>query len=166
MSSDKIVMISGFPVRVVKNARAKRILLKQNIKGEIILTCPRLCPQIVALKFAQKQKAWIAAHMKYSPQVVVFKEGDRISLLGHHYLLQHGCLTTLTENTLTISGELAFFHRRVCSYAQKLLKPYIHQHVHDLACQINQRVRRITLRNTSSRWGSCSSNHNLSFCWK
>ena len=166
MSSDKIVMIDGFPVHFVKNGRARRVVLKQNAKGDIILTCPQLCPKVVAIAFARKQRAWIAAHVQYGPKEIVFKAGDHVSLLGKNYLLVHGRLTALSEDTLTISGDPVFFHRRVCSYAQKLLMPYIRRRVEDLAKQIDQHVGRITLRNTSSRWGSCSSNHNLSFCWK
>ena len=49
---------------------------------------------------------------------------------------------------------------------QKELLRYIQTQVASLTHQLNVKVARITLRNTSSRWGSCSSARNLSFCWK
>ena len=75
-------------------------------------------------------------------------------------------MTEEVGGVLTISGGSEFFHRRVCSYAQKVLLPYVQQRTSVLAKKLGVKIGRITLRNTSSRWGSCSSSHNLRFCWK
>ena len=166
MSSDEIVKIEDFEIRLVKSLRAKHILLKQNTKGEIILTCPKFCPKSMAIRFAKTQVPWIRAHIRYAPKETVFKIGDEISILGTPYLLQQGQRTSMKEGVLTVSGEEPFFHRRVCSYAQKILLSYLQKQVAQLAKKLNVSNGRITLRNTSSRWGSCSSTRNLSFCWK
>ena len=63
MSRDEIIPIEDFEVRLVKSVRAKHILLKQNAKGEIILTCPRFCPKMMAIRFAKTQVPWIRAHI-------------------------------------------------------------------------------------------------------
>ena len=47
-----------------------------------------------------------------------------------------------------------------------MLLPFIQNEVSMLTKQLNVHAGRITLRNTSSRWGSCSGTRNLSFCWK
>ena len=166
MSSKEIVFVGEFEVYFVKNSRAKNILLKQNTKGEIILTCPRFCSQRRALRFAETQLAWIKAHMQHMPKEVVFKPDMSVSLLGETYTVKRGKLTTLVGKTLFVSGEEPFFHRRLCSYAQKMLLTYIQGAVKCLTKKLDVQAGRITLRNTSSRWGSCSTTHNLSFCWK
>ena len=166
MSSEEINYISDFEVHLVKNLRAKHILLKQNAKGEIVLTCPRFCTKGRAIRFAESQLAWIRAHVQCAPQEVVFCPEMTVSLLGKSYLLKSGKRTEILDDTLFISGESSFFHRRVCSYAQKILLPYIQTKVRELTNQLGVCAGRITLRNTSSRWGSCSSTKNLSFCWK
>ena len=166
MSSDEFISVAGFKVRLVKSRRAKHILLKQNTKGEVVLTYPKFCPKIMAVAFAKKQAAWIHAHIKYGLKERVFCSNETITLLGIDYILQSGHVTEQKEDTIFISGAPEFFHRRVCSYAQKVLLPYIQKRVSTLTKKLNVQSGRITLRNTSSRWGSCSSTHNLSFCWK
>lgn len=166
MSSDEIVKIADFEVRVVKSTRAKHILLKQSPKGEIILACPKFCPKMMAIRFAKTQIPWIRAHVQYAPKERVFKPGEKVLILGEEYKLQKGRLMGVDENVLTVSGDDSFFHRRVCSLAQKILLPYLQTEVAKLTKQIGVKSGRITLKNTSSRWGSCSSTRNLSFCWK
>ena len=166
MSSKEIIPIGDFEIFFVKNPRAKHILLKQNVKGEIILTCPRFCSKRRAVRFAQTQLAWLKAHVQHAPKEVIFKPEMTVSLMGIPYILKRGKVTAPVDKTLFISGEETFFHRRLCSYAQKILLPYIQQEVKRLTAQLGVRSGRITLRNTSSRWGSCSTTHNLSFCWK
>jgi len=166
MSSVEELDIAGFRVLFSKSQRAKHILLKQNQHGEIVLTCPKYCPKIMAVAFAKKQVAWIRAHVQHGPKVKVFVPNEEITIVGQPYRLIHGEHTEEKPGCLTLSGDLTFFHRRVCSFAQKKLLSYIQNEVSRLTKKINVTAHRITLRNTSSRWGSCSSTKNLSFCWK
>ena len=166
MSSQEQIKIGPFKVFVVKSKRAKSVFLKQNTKGEIILTCPRFCPKKFAIHFAEGQIPWIRSHIQYGQKETVFHPGEKLSILGKSYILEHGSVTKVSSKKLSISGDLEFFHRRVCSYAQKELLPYIRDKVEYFSQKLGVKPGRITLRNTSSRWGSCSSTRNLSFCWK
>ena len=166
MSSEEIIKIADFELHLIKNMRAKHILLRQNTKGEIVLTCPRFCTKRRAIAFAESQLAWIKAHLQHAPKEIVFCPEMRVSLLGKTYLLKQGKMTEVSKDILFISGERSFFHRRVCSYAQKILLLYVQEKSHQLASLLGVCMGRISLRNTSSRWGSCSSSKNLSFCWK
>ena len=166
MSSQEIIKISDFQIRLARSSRARHILLKQNMKGEIVLTYPKLCPKILAISFAKKQLLWIRAHVQYAPKEIVFHWGDSVSILGQEYLIQSGAQGHIEKGILFVSGAPEFCHRRVCAQAQKMLQTYLHQKIPELAAQLDVKVGRIVLRNTSSRWGSCSSRKTLSFCWK
>ena len=166
MSSPEVIQLADFKIRLSRNRRARHILLRQNTKGEIILTYPWLCPKIVAISFAKTQLAWIRAHVQHAPQEIIFKLGDSLSVLGKNYIIQQGAYGHIQGDTLFIAGDADFCHRRVCSLAQKLLLSHIQQKASQLSEQLGVKIKRITLRNTSSRWGSCSSRKTLSFCWK
>ncbi len=166
MSSQEMIQISDFHIRLVQNRRARHILLKQNMKGEIVLTYPRFCPKILAVSFAKKQLPWIRAHVQYAPKEVIFHCGDSVAILGQEYLIQSGAQGHIENGCLFVSGSPEFCHRRVCAVAQKMLQSYLHQKIPELAAQLSVKSGRIVLRNTSSRWGSCSSHKTLSFCWK
>jgi len=166
MSSPEAIKIADFQIYPRRSRRARHILLRQNTKGQIILTYPWLCPKIVAVSFAKTQLAWIRAHVQYAPKETVFHIGDTVCLLGKNYTICAGTYGHIEGEKLFVSGNADFCHRRVCSLAQKMLLEYLQQKAQFFSQQLNQSFKRITLRNTSSRWGSCSSRQTLSFCWK
>ena len=65
-----------------------------------------------------------------------------------------------------VGGEKEFLHRRVCNFAKKELLKYIYEKSTSYAALIDKKINKITLKDVSSRWGSCSSKGNLNFCFK
>ena len=67
---------------------------------------------------------------------------------------------------LWVRGEPAFTPRRVQDFliceARRDITAAVARH----AARIDVKVRKITLRDTSSRWGSCSASGGLNFCWR
>ncbi len=153
-----------------KDLRTKSIRLRLNKQGEVILTAPYFCSEKKALAFAWDNADWIRAQRAQIPQQRTFQNGMLITLLGHPVTITH-CPTAkrgvwIEDDKLYVSGEDDFLHRRVRDFIKKQLRGYIQNYAPELAAQINQSVGRITIRDTSSRWGSCSSKHDLNFCWK
>jgi predicted metal-dependent hydrolase len=165
-SSMNYITIENVPISLQKSTRAKHIALRQKTNGDIILVIPRYCPNWMAVSFAKKQTAWIVAHAKHPPKQTKFIPGMQVEIVGQSLTLAQGKPTHVQDGILYLSGDLEFFHRRTCDYAKKLLLPFMQNEVTNLTRNLNVRANRITLRNTSSRWGSCSGNRNLSFCWK
>jgi len=160
------IKINDIPILIQKSVRAKRIALKQQISGTLVLVVPKYCPVWMATAFAKSQKAWIMAHAAHPPKRTTFSPGMVIEIVGQPLTLAQGKPSHIQDGTLYLSGDLEFFHRRTCDYAKKMLLPFIQQEVTKLTQILGVSAKHITLRNTSSRWGSCSNTHNLSFCWK
>ena len=160
------IKINDIPILIQKSPRAKRIALKQKSSGEITLIVPKYCPVWMATSFAKSQKAWIIAHASHPPKQITFVPNMTVEIIGQQLTLAQGKPTHIENGILYLSGDIQFFHRRTCDYAKKQLLPFMQQEVSRLTKILGVSAGRITLRNTSSRWGSCSSTHNLSFCWK
>ncbi len=153
-------------IMIHKNRRAKNLRLSVNKQGQPVLTIPFLCPKWYALRWAEKQAGWIQKHT-FQPQK--FVPNQVISLCGKDYLIIHDPKqkgNTITNMEIVIGGDLSFFNRRVKDLIKKEFLSLIQKQVREYAQKLGVHYGHITLRDTSSRWGSCSSSGNLSFCWR
>lgn len=148
----------------------KSIRLRMDKNGEFILCAPYLCLKSTAVSFAKNNIDWIKKqHQNYIPPKQ-FKNNDHISLLGKSYIISHNPShksgVQAIKDTLIVGGEDNFIHRRITDFAKKQLYQYIQITAIQMAEKLGTKPHKITLRNTSSRWGSCSSLKDLNFCWK
>src|SRR5262249_62094428 len=65
-----------------------------------------------------------------------------------------------------VPGDKQFMSRRVQEWLKVQIREEIVKLAQKKADQIGARVKRVSLRDTSSRWGSCSHDGNLSFSWR
>lgn len=166
----KKIKIGAYFVFFLKKAGTKNIRLRFDKNGNLILTAPWYCRESQAVDFAQKNIEWIEKQSARMIAPRVFQNGDMISILGQTYQIRHnpdhkqGVLPQQTE--LVVGGEADFLHRRVITFAKEQLYVYMQQKTIEFASKIDKKPAKIALRDTSSRWGSCSSNGNIHFCWK
>jgi hypothetical protein len=85
--------------------------------------------------------------------------------------VKHGVTNTVDmednyTRTLKIHGAEEFLERRVRVFLHKKCKIEIENYARKFCTALNIKHGKITLRDTSSRWGSCSANGNLSFSWR
>ena len=164
------IKIGNYFITFRRKKGLKSIRLRLDKNGEFILTTPYLCLKSTALNFAKNNIEWMTKQQNnYVPQKQ-FKNGDCIILLGNSCTITHNPAhksgVQLIENTLIVGGEVEFIHRRITDFAKKQLYNYIQNKAIQMADTLGTKPRKITLRNTSSRWGSCSSLKDLNFCWK
>ncbi len=161
---DKAVL-HGIEIALRPNRRARNLRLSINKEGQPVLTIPFLCSQRRALKWAELQLGWIQKN-SFTPSRFVL--GGQFSLLGQEVQLQKSPkkMTYLTDSVLYIAGEPEFIHRRTKDFIKKALLPVLQKKVKEKATRLGTPYKRISIKETSSRWGSCSSQGNLSFCWR
>lgn len=143
-----------------------KLRLSYNAKGELVLSAPYFCSQKTLETFIHQNWEWIKAHQ---PTLLHFYNGQTIMLLGQNLTITHTSLSTPTciqDGKLLVSGDISFLNRRVCDFIKKETLSFIQTQAPKKASQIGQTIHRITLKDTISRWGSCSSQHNLNFCWR
>ena len=161
-----------FDISVVQkiNPRAKHIGLRLRFeKNEVHLTLPSRWYKSRAEKFLSEKQMWVQKHFSafqsQNSEKVLLSDGAKISILGEEIILASSEKRgVFVENkTLYVSGEEAYFSGRVKRFIQKELLSYCEKRVPFYTQKINKRFSKITIRNTSSRFGSCSSFGALSF---
>jgi predicted metal-dependent hydrolase len=159
-------------VRVRLNPRARRMIVKVNpATGEISVTAPSRRGLAHALDFARGEKEWIAGQLAKAPGPVLMTAGAMIPLRGKpHEIRKHqarGPAPVWAEDgVIWVSGQEAHIPRRVLDFLKNEgLKDFEARALHH-AQKLGVRPSRITVRDTASRWGSCSTARSLSFSWR
>lgn len=158
------------PLVIRRHARAKRICLRYNPTAHAIsLTLPRNTHISSGLDFLHAKGKWLIDTLEEMPRHKQIKPGVVIPLLGNRVRIKHdprlrGWL--LSDDTLLVAGDRAEFAERIHETLKKIGKNEITRIAQEYAAHIGKRVNRVSVRDTRSRWGSCSSTGNLSFSWR
>lgn len=172
-------------VAVRISARAKRVGLRIDPSGDgAVLTVPWGAPLKHAIRFAEDQAGWLARNLAKQPKRVTFEDGTILPVLGRDFRVRH-CpdqrrgvwiqggaredpvgdeAPVLPE--LCVSGDVDHLGRRVTDWLKRRAREEISPRARAHARALDRRVAKISIRDTTSRWGSCSSKAGLSFSWR
>lgn len=161
----------GFEIKVIKSPRAKRLTLRIDSKERLpVLTIPERCSAKKAVAFAKEHQDWIERSLARLPQTKKFEDREQISLFGQTVTIRHNSKlrkgTFLEDNVLNVSGEAEFLHRRVKDYIKEQAKNEFYKRSKLLAEKLGCSLHDVTIKDTKSRWGSCSSMHNINYSWR
>jgi predicted metal-dependent hydrolase len=164
------------PVRVRRHRQARRYTLRiQAPTREVVLTIPPRGTLKEARAFAEKHCAWIAARLGRLPQAAPFADGVLLPLRGEPHRIMHrrgarGTVWTESDGNgghlLCVAGHAPHLNRRVADFLQREAKRDLEAASRRFATDIGLSVRRVSVRDQSSRWGSCSNTGVLSFSWR
>lgn len=162
---------AGIELKVINSIRAKRLGLRIDSKNRIpVLTIPRFCSRRQALAFVNSQKPWIEEHLQKLPEQKQFADGDIITLAGQELLIKHcpdlRCGVAAEDGILKVSGNKSFLSRRVRDFIKEQAYDYLSELSVQKARKIGCKVNRIVIKDTKSRWGSCSSLNNINYSWR
>ncbi|GAB4392571.1 MAG: SprT family zinc-dependent metalloprotease [Kiloniellaceae bacterium] len=159
------------PLELKRHPRARRITLRLTPEGDgVRLVLPTRTPIREAVAFAERNSTWILKHLAKVPPRIPFSDGAVIPLLGENHLVSHDpkarCGVRREDGILRVSGDAAHLPRRLTDYLKREARVEINARARDKAARIDRRIRRISLRDTRSRWGSCNSEGDLNFSWR
>ena len=167
---------SVYLVRVRRHRQARRYTLRiQAATREVILTIPPRGTFKEAREFAQKHGAWIAARLGRLPEAAPFAHGEMVPLRGVPHRIAHrrGVRGTVwTESTfggeplLCVAGEAPHIDRRIGDFLRREARRELETASHKYAADLGVKIRRVVVRDQSSRWGSCSTTGVLSYSWR
>lgn len=139
------------------------------------ISCPRLTPEFIIKKFIKNNSQWIINHsLKIIPKKDVLSLNN-IEIIGKIYEIYW----TKTQRDSVIINE---YEQKIYSnltilnetHAKKILevklRPFalklIKKELEILSTNFNFKYHHVTVRNQSSRYGSCSGYGNLNFNWQ
>ncbi len=158
------------PLRVRRHARARNIILRIDAEaGGAVLTLPKRASLREGLELARKKAAWIIERLDALPQRAPFIDGGEVPFLGERRRIVHrpgGRLVTHIDGDIFVGGALEHLARRLTDWLKAEAKRLIQLRAEAFAAKLSRRVGRIAIRDTRSRWGSCSAKGNLNFCWR
>ncbi|NIA68108.1 M48 family metallopeptidase [Pelagibius litoralis] len=154
-----------------RHPRARRISLRISKTGDgIVMVLPRRTPIREAMDFAERNSGWILKHLEALPPRIPFVPGVVIPLLGVDHLVVHDAAARRGvwrgEERIVVSGQAEHLPRRLGDFLKREARAEITRRAREKAAQIDRRIGRISLRDTRSRWGSCSSKGNMNFSWR
>ncbi len=171
--SDAILQIGGCTVPVVlrRNGRARRLILRLNKAGDgVIVTLPKGISMANGMSWAEQQISWIQARMAALPGRRPFTDGSTIPFEGYEHIIRHlpearrGVWREYGE--IRVSGRAEHLARRVQDWLQSEAQLRCVEKTMRAALRINSQPGKVSVRDTRSRWGSCSTNGNISYCWR
>jgi predicted metal-dependent hydrolase len=164
-----------YPVELRRHARATRYTLRvQATNRAIMLTMPMRGSVREAKAFAERNGGWIAARLKRLPQAIPFADGLELPLRGVPHRILHragarGTVWTEAGNDmplLIVAGDRAHLARRVRDFLKREAKRDLDAASRRYAAQLGVAIKRISIRDQSSRWGSCTAAGVLSYSWR
>ena len=165
-----------FAIRLRRHRRARRYTLRIHpTDREAILTMPPRGTLIEAKEFARLHGGWIAARLGRLPKAAPFHVGTTVPLRGVPHRIVHragerGTVWTETrdsgEKILCVAGGFEHMDRRVHDFLKREARKDLHKASLAYAQDLGVRVKRVSIRDQSSRWGSCTSAGSLSFSWR
>ena len=165
-----------FAIRLRRHRRARRYTLRIHpTDREAILTMPPRGLIAEAREFAQLHGGWIAARLGRLPKAAPFQPGTVVPLRGTPHRIVHragvrGTVWTETresgDKVLCVAGGYEHIDRRIHDFLKREARRDLHKVALDYAEMLGVRVKRLSIRDQSSRWGSCTSAGSLSFSWR
>jgi predicted metal-dependent hydrolase len=167
---------SVYVVRVRRHRQARRYTLRiQAASREVVLTIPPRGTLAEARDFAEKHGAWIAARLDRLPRAAPFADGTVVPLRGvpHrivHRRIRRGTVWTEAEaageQLLCVAGDAPHIDRRVADFLRREARRDLDTASRRFAKELGVEIKRVAVRDQSSRWGSCSTTGVLSFSWR
>ena len=163
-------------ISVRRHRRARRYTLRiHSASREVILTMPPRGSIREGKAFVQKHGGWIAARLRRLPDAAPFVHGAVLPLRGVEHRIAHrpGSRGTVwteqgegSEMLLCVTGEAPHIERRVADFLRREAQRDLSVASRRAAEMIGVSLKRISVRDQSSRWGSCSTTGVLSYSWR
>jgi hypothetical protein len=170
--------VNGVHVEVRRHPTARRLTLRvSQTRRAVIVTVPRRCRIDEAGLFVHRNLDWVRERLGNLPEPKPLVHGMRLPLRGIAHTVRflsaagRGPVVAVSsgprgERYIDVRGQAEHCPRRLRDWLYAEAKRDLDWQVSVHAERLGLKARRLSLRDQSSRWGSCSSSGVLSFSWR
>jgi hypothetical protein len=158
-------------LRVEVNPRARRISLRLDpVSRHVVAVAPN--PRLTgeAAAFAKSRLAWVAAQLSRLPNQVLLAPGQTIPFRGEacRLIWTPGRAPAAQDGGALVAGggDEQAFAARIRRFLHLQARTDLVGRVVVHAAALGVAPTRITVKDTASRWGSCTARGALSFSWR
>ncbi|RPE67313.1 hypothetical protein EDD53_1718 [Pacificibacter maritimus] len=166
------VILEGDPtigVILRRSARTRRLSLRvSRLDGRVTLSMPLRTNEKSALAFLRDKEPWIRDNLGGLPDVRFAKLGVRVPYRGQDLLIVSGAVRAarVQDETLVVPDHAEMVGPRVEAFLKLQAKTRFRAASDKYAKLLDTDYGRLTIRDTRSRWGSCTSDGNLMYSWR
>ncbi len=169
----EIMSLPGGPARVEwrRSSRARRVSLRVNpADGAVIVTLPMRTGRQAGLSLLMDHADWVAQRIAALPQAVALSDGAEVDLHGIPHRIRHTGqsrgVVRVEGSEILVSGGAEFLPRRVTDFLRNEARTRLASLALQKAAMADVHPKRVVIKDTRSRWGSCAPDRTLSFCWR
>jgi hypothetical protein len=172
LQPETLALPSG-PARVEwrRSSRARRVSLRIDpTGGAVIVTLPTKANRKAGMALLMGHADWVSDRLAALPEAIVFADGATVPICGVPHRIRHAPLARggafLLEQELHVAGAGEFLARRVRDFLRHEARRRLGALAIAKAALIGITPKRITMKDTTSRWGSCTSDKSLALSWR
>ena len=165
------IFVDDMIVDIKIHPRARGLTLRYDPRKErFVLSSPKRTSQKSRIAFVDECQNWMRKQVIVAPPITYIRPGSILPLEGKDRKIVHidapGVDIKLTDDTLTVACRIDRFPRALQRYIQQRANDVIVPLCHQKAAIIDKQIQSIHLRDTMTRWGSCTWDKKLSFSWR
>lgn len=167
---EQIHILKGDPpvkVALRRSSRARRFTLRvSRASGKVTLSLPAFAPESEAIAFLDARAGWVRKHLDASPGPQGPRIGGEIPLEGQLRPIVSGAgrSARLVQGRIEVpAGQEG---PKMLALIKQMARERLAARVAHHAGALGRPYGRLTLRDTTSRWGSCTSRGDLMFSWR
>ena len=154
-----------------RSSRARRVSLRIDpTGGAVVVTLPTKATRKAGMALLMGHADWVSDRLAALPEAIRFTDGAMVPFCGVPHRIRHSPAAKggafLLEQELHVSGSAEFLSRRVRDFLRREALRRLSALVIAKAGLIGIVPKRVTVKDTTSRWGSCAPDKSLALSWR
>jgi predicted metal-dependent hydrolase len=154
-----------------RSARARRVSLRIHpTNGSVVVTLPPRATHKAGMALLLDHVDWVSDRLAALPSAVVFAPGASVPIADEPHVIHHHPDARggawLADGALHVTGAPEFLNRRVRDFLRQEARRRLAPLTVAKAAAIDTAPRRVVMKDTTSRWGSCAPDKTIALCWR